>query len=610
MSLISDSAERRQAMLSAEPVTQPLAVCRPSLFKDPQTIFVRPAQRMVSMTSHAATLPTGQAAVGSLPALSGTETPLLPYCEGIAAFGEIEQQQTWLLPAWSGLRTMGSYAALSDWNVALKLLRTLLHDSGIYALVACLSPLLSLILTPLLTHTLSHADYGVLTVLNVTLVFFSGLTQCGLCAAFTHVYNSDYHASPLDQQRAFATLLRLLGVGSLVIAALLYLGAVPMAFLLFHDNAYAPDIRLVALLLLLQNIGMPGLTWLRLRGRVALFAVLTGLSVVCNLCLTLMLVAFWHLGCAGALWSGIGSALVPIIGTAPLVVPLVRARFQLTLAYDLLAFGVSTLPGLLSVWMLQLVDRYFLLATGSLSLTASYSVAYTLGNVAAPLVIAPFALAWYSILHALARNARAQELFRQIFRYYSALLLFTACVVATGAHLLLRWWFPPTYAILAPIIPFIAFSNVWYGLFDLFSVGIHVRGKIWYSVIYLPAAACLNLLLNFLLIPSYGALGAALATLLSYFALTVMTYLVNQSVYAIAFELDRFAVALVLGIVCYGCTHWLVVSPLLPESVRYPLTLLVLCAYAVALLVLCKLPLRRLLALAFGRVSRWWGGMR
>jgi Membrane protein involved in the export of O-antigen and teichoic acid len=607
MSMVSDSAERRQAMMSAEPVTQPLAVCRPSLFKDPQTFFVRPAQHTAS---YAATLPPVQTVVGPLPALSGTETALLPYCEGSAAFGEIEQQQTWRLPVWPGLQTMGGYAALSDWSVALKLLRTLLHDSGIYALVACLSPLLSLILTPLLTHTLSRADYGVLTVLNATLVFLSGLTQCGLCAAFTYAYNSDYHASPLDQQRAFATLIRLLGFGSLVIAALLYLGAAPMALLLFRDNAYTPDIRLVALLLLLQNIGMPGLTWLRLRGRVVLFALLTGLSVVCNLGLTLALVAFWHLGCAGALWSGIVAALVPIVGTAPLVVPMARSRFHLMLAYDLLAFGVSTLPGLLSVWMLQLVDRYFLLATGSLSLTASYAVAYTLGNVAAPLVIAPFALAWYSILHALARNARAQELFRQIFRYYSALLLFTACVVATGAHLLLRWWFPPTYATLAPIIPFIALSNVWYGLFDLFSVGIHVRGKIWYSVIYLPIAACLNLLLNFLLIPPYGALGAALATLLSYFALTVMAYLVNQSVYAIAFELDRFAVALVLGIACYGCTQWLAVLPLLHGPVRYILILLVLCSYAIVLLILCKLPLRRSLALAFGRVSRWWGGVR
>lgn len=570
----------------------PQVVRRPSLFKDPTTLFQQhTAQGVAQGPPRIVTQPLVSQPLAT-PGVVNAALPLF-YCVDLVECDEIDLQQTWRLPVWPALHDSASF---SDWSTALKLLRNLVRDSGTYALVACLSPFLSLILTPFLTHSLSRADYGVLAVINATIVFLAGLTQFGLGAAFSYGYNSDYHASVAGQQVAFSTMVRLLCLCSLLVAVLLWLCAPSMAQLLFHSALYTAQIKLMAVLIALQNLSMPGLTWLRLTGRATFFAVLTALGAIGNLLLTLLFVGVLHMGCYGALWSSCGALLLPVLGTGPLVVRLLRPRFQLAVAYDLLAFGISTLPGLLSVWVLQLVDRYFLLSMSSLAQTASYSVAYTLGNVAAPLVIAPFALAWYSILHALARNTRAHELFRQVFRWYSALLLFTACLIATCAHLLLRWFFPPAYASLSAIIPLIALANVWYGLFDIFSVGVHVQRKIWYSVIYLPAAALLNLCLNLLLIPRYGAVGAALATMLAYFALAVMAYIVNQYVYAIAFELARFGLALVLGIGCYAAVQWILQSPALSEPLRCLLTALLLILYAVILVRLCKIPLGKVLA--------------
>src|SRR6266705_2057934 len=56
----------------------------------------------------------------------------------------------------------------------------LVKRSGAYALGSIASPMVSLVLAPFLTHSLSHADYGVLAVINTLIALAAGITQLGL----------------------------------------------------------------------------------------------------------------------------------------------------------------------------------------------------------------------------------------------------------------------------------------------------------------------------------------------------------------------------------------------------------------------------------------------
>lgn len=509
----------------------------------------------------------------------------------------LDQQQTWRIPVVLPLADITENTLA--WASSLKLLRTLVHHSGIYALAACLSPLLSLLLTPFLVHSLSRTDYGALVVLNAASVFLTALTQAGLGPAFAHTVSSHQHNSPQAQHTALATMTRLLLLTSCTITVLLWLCAPLVAAVLLRDPVYTSQVRVTAIIVCLQNMTVPGMTWLRVSGRARTFALLTTGSVLCNLVVTLWLVKFAHLGLMGALYGTASSTLVLIAGSAPFLRNKHKTRFHREIAAKLLAFGVTTLPGLLSVWVLQLADRYFLLCYGSLTQTASYSVAYTLSSMLAPLVISPFALAWYALMHSLARKPRAKELFQLIFRWYSTCLLFAACAGAVVADALLRGWFPPAYAEQEMIIPLIALANVLYGLFDLFAVGLHVRNKVGYSVFYMPCAAFLNLLCDIVLIPRYGTMGAALATLLAYLALAIMAYVVNQRVYPIPFEIGRFTLALALGVICYTVAFWLLhltAHDIVNTLFHWCLIVALLCSYGCVLLALCKFPLRKLRA--------------
>ncbi len=82
-------------------------------------------------------------------------------------------------------------------------------------------------------------------------------------------------------------------------------------------------------------------------------------------------------------------------------------------------------------------------------------------------------------------------------------------------------------------------------------IGINIRRKTMLEFVFVVVAAIVNLLLNLLFIPKFGAIGAAISTLLAYVVLLVVSYIVNQRIYPINFEVGIFTLKLSVGIVLY-----------------------------------------------------------
>ncbi|GCE06860.1 lipopolysaccharide biosynthesis protein [Dictyobacter aurantiacus] len=507
-----------------------------TLLKDPTTLFASPDLRCINDMPTAVDLGIHElAAAGIL----------------------VDQQPTWLIPAvrdLERLRTMPGSVGVGD--VRPLLVRLFLRDSGIYAIASCLSPLCSLLLTPFLTRHLSARDYGMLTLLTTTLALLGPLAQLGLGSAFVRLYHQQ--VSGLCERHALLTTLTLLvATFSLCVAVLLAILAPELSCLLLHGVDGVPLLRLAALQLFLQNMGIPAFTWLRARGRAAAFVALSLLNLLLTPALTFLFVGVWQWGDAGVVLATCGGCAGALLGSLTLFNYRVRWRVSWPLARHLLIYGLSTLPAACSVWVLQLADRYFLLAFGTLAQTASYSIAYTLGNILGPLVITPFSLAWYSALHALARQTRARELFGLVFRWYCIALLVMVFGVSLLANDILRLFFPPSYTLAAPIVPLIALSNVFFGLFEFFNLGIVLRGKLRFNLLLLPLAALINLGGNCLLVPAFGGIGAAGATLLAYVFLALLACLVNQHLYPVPLDLALCAAGLLLGGLYYALYQWL-----------------------------------------------------
>src|SRR5204863_6489874 len=135
--------------------------------------------------------------------------------------------------------------------------------------------------------------------------------------------------------------------------------------------------------------------------------------------------------------------------TLPMMLLLLARKRNLHLRTDImrsmLFFGVPTIFGDIAAWVLQLSDRYLLSHFGSLAQTASYSVAYTLGGVLSPLLLAPWGLARVRTMYAVAKRDHAAHIYKLVLPWWSTVLLFATFALSLLSTRVLEALFPPPY---------------------------------------------------------------------------------------------------------------------------------------------------------------------
>ena len=459
-----------------------------------------------------------------------------------------------------GTNTISIHTSQDDSQKAIpesyrKLIHHLVKNSGIYALASVLSSLVSFMLAPFLTRSLTLDDYGAFVLLNASIALIVGITQLGLDFAFFRVYNSDYEERK-DRLAVCSTVVVILCLTSILVLIPGLVAAPQLSILLFARPTLSNPLRVATLVILCQNLTIPGSVWLRAENRSALFTLLSVGNSLINLGATFFFVKWLHLGITGSLLAvGCGYAFFLFCTLPPL---LWRAGMclRLDIVQNLLSFGVPHVFNFISYWLLQLSDRYLLGHLGSLSQAASYTVAYNLGGMSSFVVLAPFMLAWPAVMFAIAKRDDATHLFKQAFRWYSSVLFLATFGFTVAGTIVLDLFFPPSYHSAAPVIPIVALSMVFYGLHIVFCVGLLVQRKTWLNALLMMLAAIVNIAINLLLIPHYGSIGAAASTLIAYAFLALVAYIVNQRIYPVPFGIPLFLIMLALGIILYlgGCS--------------------------------------------------------
>jgi O-antigen/teichoic acid export membrane protein len=520
----------------------------------------------------------------------------------------LTEEDTWMLPVVSvtgvaqrrpevavapekGKQQAGSQNYLS---LAVEMVKS----SGIYAIGALASPLVSLILTPFLAQHLSRTDYGGLSVLYTIVDLVTVITQLGLGPAFFRAYNGDYETRR-DRMSILSATIILLSLVSIPIALVMVVAAPWLSLLFFGTTAFTGGVKLTALVIVMENLTLPGISWFRAEKRPIPYSVLSVINLLVVLGTNISLVGVLHIGLNGALIAkGAGFAAM-IIGTLPMILlRLIRNR-NLNLRFDIirsmLTFGIPTIFSDVASWVLQLSDRFLLSHFASLAETASYSVAYVLGGVLSPVVLAPWGLAWIPIMYSVAKRDDAAHIFKLVFRWWSGVLLFAAFGLSLLSTVLLDTLFPLSYRAAEPIIPLITLSTMLQGVWYIFMIGVNIRRKTILEFVYVVIAAIVNLLLNLFFIPHFGAIGAGVSTLISYGLLTVISYIVNQRLYPIGFEIGSFILRLLIGVVLYIAGNFLAhgQAPL----ISWAISLAFLVLYGVILMAFAGLSPRKIISL-------------
>jgi O-antigen/teichoic acid export membrane protein len=433
-------------------------------------------------------------------------------------------------------------------------LKRLVSSLAAYQVADVVSKFIAVLLLPVYTRYITPSGYGVVELLGNGVILISILVRFGIIEAFLRFYFVDQ-----DQARRDALVRR--SVGFLLVATTL--AAVPLAaaagplsrlVLGFHD----PEIFLIAVL------GMWAFTnlelaygVLRVDERLRAYATASLVNVGLTICASLVLVVGLGEGARGlllgnyaastvvllALWWTMRDRLLPRRGHGKPVIRSGRAeRFA-----QLLRFGLPTVPAEVSVYLLSIVDRYYIYHHRSPRQAGLYSIAVKLAGAVA-LIVRAFQYAWPPLAYSVRDDAEAARLYGLVTTYY----LFVSGWVVAGLALLGRWVLrllaAPSYFEAYRALPWVALGWALYGLWVVFLV---IAGRANVTTRNFPASLtglAANVVLLIVLVPPFGIAGAGIALCGAYVAMLTVMHLLIRRAFAARFEWRRLAhLALVMG---------------------------------------------------------------
>ncbi len=390
-------------------------------------------------------------------------------------------------------------------------LKELAAHAAIYGSQDVAAQVINLLLTPLYTWILTAADYGVIALLvtfsTAAKVFF----RLGLDAGFFRIYYD--LDSEEDRARLAGTVALFSAVTSTVLFLLVAAASPVLLSLLGLGGANARTLLVLAAAdVYAGTFAFVPLNLLRIQGRARTFAAVNVARNLANTALKVTLVVAGF-GVTGVLWSDVLATALLALGLLPVLRRHARPALSTPLLRGVLAFGLPKAPHGLLVHALNLADRILLARHRPLDVVGVYDKAYSLG-AGVKFGLSPFETAWQPFVLARMRLPDAPRMLARVITYAAASFVTLALGIAVfGRELLVALTFKnPSFWVGAPVIPVVVLAYLLHGVFLLTSIGIGIEKKARYYPMVTAAAAATNIALNVALIPRFGMMGAAWAT--------------------------------------------------------------------------------------------------
>jgi len=205
------------------------------------------------------------------------------------------------------------------------------------------------------------------------------------------------------------------------------------------------------------------------------------------------------------------------------------------------------------IYILHYADRYMLIRMASLKELGLYSVGVTIASVIV-ILTGGLRVAWMPIVYSSFREEESKQFYARIFDYFWPLVFLGAIGISLFSKEILFILAPPSYLGAYTVVPIVVLGVVFFNSALFFSFGIGIAKKNKYRLYLGIIVAALNVGLNLLLIPSYGRVGAAIATLISSVGYAVISFLISQKLYYVGYDLKTFLKIFVVtaGIISAG----------------------------------------------------------
>jgi O-antigen/teichoic acid export membrane protein len=424
-------------------------------------------------------------------------------------------------------------------------LKRLGKHSAIYGLGGLVSRILAVLLLPLYTRYLSPSDYGKVETL-IALTTVAGIVlRFGIHSAFFRFYfdSPDQAARRIVLRTSFWFTMAMATAG---LAGGLLLAA-PIAEALFGSSDDG-ELVMAAFVGLWAGMNYEQLTSLfRVEERSVAFVSASLANIFLTIGATLLLVVALDKGPIGVIVGNFTGTLIVYAVLIGYRREQLGLQFDRSLLREMNRFGIPLVPTALFLWVTNFSDRLFLVQLADTAEVGLYSVGVRIAS-AMVLLLTAFRLAWPAFAYSIDDDREAKRTYAYVLTYLVALTTWVATALALLSPWIVDWIAAPAFAESSRVVGPLAFAAVAFGAYIVVAIGIGRAKRTQFNWVVTGAAAVVNIALNLLLIPPYGMMGAAIATVAAYSTMFCGMIWWAQKIYPVPYQWRRVATAAAAGI--------------------------------------------------------------
>lgn len=435
-------------------------------------------------------------------------------------------------------------------------MKEILKDTSIYSLGNILTKCIGFFAIVFYTHFTTQEELGVYGYILVLISFASMFLMLGSDNAFARYYFE--FKSNRSRQVLTSTVFFIIGIWTLFVVIVLILCSRNISYMLLESYEHS-------LSFLLALASLPFTIFASLSNQVLInnfktkqFVIFNFATSVITISSAVILLKFSQLS-IGAIFCGIiiaNATLLPF--RFYIIKELLIFKVSVKVIKKVLIFGIPFLPTSIAYYIFSSADRLMLEAMSSIDKVGLYTVAVSLSTV---MNVISSAIGKSFSPHALKAYEEDRNKAKKLFAKFLYLIIFFVTIVIISATLigreLIDLFFPATYGDVFITMLLLLIGIGFQTTTQVTALGITLTKKTIYLTYVTFFVAVFNIIMNYLLIPIYNEIGAAIATMLSFFVLTVLYYVTSQKLYKIRYNkllfiLSLFVIALAVYISYIG----------------------------------------------------------
>lgn len=458
-------------------------------------------------------------------------------------------------------------------------IKRLASQTAVYGIPTIVGRFLNYFLVPLYTYNIATQDYGVVSELYAYVAFLMIILTYGMETAFFR-FSQDY-----DKSKVYNTALFSLMVSTTLFLLITFLSLSPICSAMQYSN-HKTYIALFLIILALDALRAIPYALLRRENMAKRFAFIKTVDIFSNILFNLFFIALcpilydkgfyiitsWFNPNDLVLYIFISNCLASFISFILLIPQFSQFRFNIDFKVlkRMLVYGFPVMIGGLAGMVNETFDRIALkhlvtipdnitdtakIAEYKMSQIGIYGACYKL-SIVISLFIQAFKFAAEPFFFSKMKQQDAKKSYSEVMTAFVIFLCFIFLVVM-GYIDLFQYFMGKDYRIGIMVVPILLMANIFLGIYYNLSIWYKVSDKTKYGAYIALIGAAITLIGNYFLVPILGYKGAAWTTLICYFVISLLCYLIGQKFYPVAYKVKRIAFYILFSLGLYSVMYYL-----------------------------------------------------